>query len=131
MKAKRFILRDRGIRDNALEYIKDLPSDTVWQVVINKYVKPHSGSQQGYLRVLYDILSEDSGWEKDDIHDHMREKAGLWTTLELPNGETKEVLKSTKDMNVIEMSELIETTLRSGVQEFEVTLPAPSQVWAA
>lgn len=131
MKAKRFILRDKGIRDNALAYIRDLPSDTVYQVVIQKYVKPRSDKQHGYLRVLYDILSEDSGWDKDDIHDHMRKKAGLWKTLELPNGETVEVLMSTKDMNVIQMGELIETTLRSGAQEFEVSLPAPSQVWAA
>ena len=131
MKAKRFILRDRDIKENSVRYIQDLPSDQIWEVRIKKYVKPRSDSQHGYLRVLYGLLSEASGWEEPDIHDHMREKAGLWTTLELPNGETKEMLKSTNDMNVIEMSELIETTLRSGAQEFEVSLPAPCQVWAA
>ena len=131
MKAKPFFLRDREIRDNCLQYIRDLPSDTVWEVWIKKHVKPRTDSQHGYYRALLGILSEDSGWEKPDLHDHMREKAGLWKTLELPNGETKEVLKSTNEMSSVELSELIEATFRSGAQEFEVSLPAPCEVWAA
>ena len=135
MKCKPFFLRDRGIRDNCLQCIRDLPiprgrSDTVWEVWIKKHVKHRSDSQHGYYRVLLGKLSE-SGWEKPDLHNHMREKAGLWKTLELPNGKSVEVLKSTNDMSSVEMSELIEATLRSGAQEFEVQLPEPCQVWAA
>jgi hypothetical protein len=126
MKAKRFILRDKGIRDNALEYIRNLPSDTVWQIVISKWTKPRSDNQHGYYRVLVDIVSEHTGYTTDELHDMFRTKAGLWKTV---NGV--EVLRSTKELSVIEMGELIETVLRVAATDLEISLPAPSQVWAA
>lgn len=126
MKAKRFILRDKGIRDNALRYIQDLPSDKVWEVHIKKYVKPRSDNQHGYYRVLLSIVSEHTGYDTDELHIMFRMKAGLTKVL---NGET--VPKSTKELSVVEMGELIETVLRVAAQDLEISLPAPSQVWAA
>ena len=126
MKSKRFVLRDKGIRDNALTYIRDLPPDTVWQVVINKYVKPRSDSQHGYYRVLLGIVSEHTGYDSDELHTMFRMKAGLTKVL---NGET--VPKSTKELSTMEMSDLIETVLRVAATDLEISLPAPSQVWAA
>jgi hypothetical protein len=126
MKAKRFILRDRGIRENCQAYIRDLPPDTVWEVVIYKHVKPRSDSQHGYYRVLLGIVSEHTGYDSDELHTMFRFKAGLTTSL---NGVT--VPKSTKELSVIEMGELIETVLRVAATDLEISLPAPSQVWAA
>ena len=131
MKTIRFVLRNEGIKRNAQEVIHNLPTDgTPYELVIKKWQKPRSDSQHGYYRVLQGILSEDSGWELTEIHDHMRDKAGLYKRLKLPNGKTVEVLMSTNEMSVIQMGELIEATLRSGAQEFEINLPAPKDVAA-
>jgi len=87
-------------------------------------VKPRSDNQHGYYRVLVGLCSEHTGYEKDELHDMFRTKAGLWETL-----FGVEVLKSTKKMSVIEMGELIEVTLRTAAQEMELTLPPPTQVF--
>jgi hypothetical protein len=126
MKAKRFILKDRGIRDNCHKYIDELPSDTVWEVHIRKYVKPRSESAHGYYRALRDILSDETGYEKDEMHDMLRLRAGLVETI-----CGVEVPLSTNKMSSVQMSELIEFTIRMAAQELEISLPAPSQVWAA
>ena len=131
MPNQKFILRNEGIRRNCVELIHGLPLDgTPFEITIKKYRKPRSDSQHGYLRILEDILSEASGYEKSEIHDMMRANAGLYKSLKPPSGETVEVLLSTNEMNVIQMSELIEVTLRSGAQDFEVSLPAPKDVAA-
>jgi len=124
MKAARFILINQRIKENALYAIRTLPEDKPWEVTIKRYVKPRSDNQHGYYRVLLDLLSEHSGYEKDELHDMMRTKAGLWKTI-----EGIEILKSSKELSVIEMGELIETTLRSGAVDFEITLPPPKQVF--
>jgi hypothetical protein len=125
-KAKRFVLRNSGIRQRAVEFIRDLPADQVWDIQIKKYVKHRSDRQHGYLRVLEDIVSEHTGYTTDELHNMFRTKAGLWTTV-----HGVQVLKSTKDMNTQEMSDLIETVLRVSAQDLDLQLPPPEQVWAA
>ncbi len=126
MKSKRFILRNESIKANALWAIRNLPDDNLWEVVVRRYVKPRSDKQHGYYRVLLDLTSEHTGYEKDELHDMFRTKAGLWKTV---NGV--EVLKSTKELSVIEMGELIELVLRTASQDMDLSLPPPTEVWAA
>ena len=126
MKAKRFILHNRSIKENALWAIRNLPEDKPWEVVIKLYVKPRSDKQHGYYRVLIDLVSEHTGYEKDELHDMFRTKAGLWKTV-----NDVEVLKSTKELSVIEMGELIEVVLRTASQDMDLSLPPPTQVFAA
>ena len=118
---KRYILRDQAIRENALWEIRNLPDDTVWEVGIKKYVKPRSKKQHGYYRVLLDLCSEHTGYEKDELHDMMRTIAGLWKTI---NGI--EILMSNNEMSVIQMQALIDVTLRTAAQDMELTLPEPT-----
>ena len=126
MKSKRFILRKerhQQIKANALWYVRELPDDKVWEIVIKRWVKPRSDNQHGYYRVLVGLCSEHTGWEKDELHDMFRTKAGLWKTV---NGV--EVLRSNTDLSVIEMGELIEVVLRTAALDMELTLPEPTQV---
>ena len=124
MKAQKFVLRNPGILRNCMELIHNLPTDgTPYEVTIKKWQKPRSDSQHGYLRVLEGIVSEHTGYETDELHDMFRVKAGLWKQV---NGV--EVLKSTKEMSVIEMAELIETVLRVAAQDLDIQLPAPKDV---
>ena len=126
MSTKRFILHNRGIRENALWYIRELPADKPWEVTIKRYVKPRSDNQHGYYRTLRDLVSEHTGYEKDEVHDIMRTKAGLHETV-----HGVEILKSTNKMNVVEMGELIEVTIRTAAQDMDLSLPPPKQVFPA
>ena len=98
----------------------------VWAIVIKPFVKPRSNNQHGYYRVLVALCSEHTGYEKDELHDMFRTKAGLWKTV---NGI--EVLMSTNEMSVIQMEDLIDCVLRTARQDLELTLPDPTQVAAA
>ena len=126
MSTKRFILHNRGIRENALWYIRELPADKPWEVTIKRYVKPRSDDQHGYYRTLVGLVSEHTGYERDELHDMFRTKAGLWKTV---NGV--EVLRSNKELSVIEMGELIELVIRTAAQDMDLSLPPPKQVFPA
>jgi len=126
MPNQKFILRNEGIRRNCLEFLHGLPLDgTPFEITIKKYRKPRSDSQHGYYRVLLSIVSEETGYDTDELHDMFRTKAGMWKQV-----HGVEVLKSTKEMSVIEMGELIETVLRVAAQDLEINLPAPKDVAA-
>ena len=126
MKATPFTLRNEGIRRNCIEFIEGLPmGDPPFRVVIKKWHKPRSDSQHGYYRVLLGIVSEHTGYDTDELHDMFRTKAGMWKQV-----HGVEVLKSTKEMSVMEMAELIETVLRVAATDLEIQLPAPKDVAA-
>ena len=128
MKAKRFILHAKSnihVKDNACYYIRNLPDDKKWEIVIKPWAKPRTDKQHGYYRALVGLCSVHTGYEKDELDDQFKTKGGFWKTV---NGV--EVLMSTNDMSVVQMIDLIDLTIRTASQDMELTLPTPEEMAA-
>lgn len=127
---KRFILHDDGYRERAIAYLRELPLDVPWEVVTKRYHKPRSDNQHGYLRVLLTIISEHTGFSHEELLELFCEEAGLMKTVSI-GGVQKEVRKSTNEINVVEMIELIDTIIRVCAEQIELHLPPPKQMYSA
>lgn len=80
MSNKAFILpRDPLLRSARIcavvDHLEDLPLDKSWRVSVEAAKSERSLQQNKYLfGVAYKLISEHTGWEKDDIHQHCLKK---------------------------------------------------------
>ena len=118
MITKRWILRDKRIRDFCSGYIKDqkIDEDQVIEVIMRPYNKNRSLEQNDMFHAWCGTIAEKTGHSKGEIKDIIIEHVfGAEDYVNL-NGEKRSRLRSTSDMNIGEMSELIERAIQLGIE---------------
>ena len=115
---KRWILRDKRIRDFCSGYIKDqsIDKEQPLEVIMRPYNKNRSLEQNDMFHAWCGTISDKTGHSKGEIKDILIESVfGAEDYLNL-KGEKRSRLRSTSDMNVSEMSELIERAVQLGIE---------------
>ena len=118
MITKRWLLRDTRIRDFCSGYIKDqkIDEDQVLEVIMRPYNKNRSLEQNDMFHAWCGTIAEQTGHSKGEIKDIIIEHVfGAEDYVNL-NGEKRSRLRSTSDMNIGEMSELIERAVQLGIE---------------
>ena len=118
MITKRWLLRDTRIKDFCSGYIKDLKidEDQVLEVIMRPYNKNRSLEQNDMFHAWCGTIAEQTGHSKGEIKDIIIEHVfGAEDYVNL-NGEKRSRLRSTSDMNIGEMSELIERAIQLGIE---------------
>ena len=118
MITKRWLLRDTRIKDFCSGYIKDqkIDEDQVLEVIMRPYNKNRSLEQNDMFHAWCGTIAEQTGHSKGEIKDIIIEHVfGAEDYVNL-NGEKRSRLRSTSDMNIGEMSELIERAVQLGIE---------------
>ena len=118
MITKRWVLRDTRIKDFCSGYIKDqkIDEDQVLEVIMRPYNKNRSLEQNDMFHAWCGTIAEQTGHSKGEIKDIIIEHVfGAEDYVNL-NGEKRSRLRSTSDMNIGEMSELIERAVQLGIE---------------
>ena len=115
---KRWILRDKRIRDFCSGYIKDqsIDKEQPLEVIMRPYNKNRSLEQNDMFHAWCGTIADKTGHSKGEIKEIIIESVfGAEDYLNL-KGEKRSRLRSTSDMNVSEMSELIERSVQLGIE---------------
>jgi len=115
---RKWILRDKRIRDFCSGYIKDqsVDKDQPLEVVMRLYNKNRSLEQNDMFHAWCGTIAAQTGHSKGEIKDIIIEHVfGAEDYLNL-KGEKRSRLRSTSDMNISEMSELIERAVQLGIE---------------
>ena len=54
---------------NLVVFLGRLPQNTAWEIIVRKYVKSRSDHQNNALFLAYGILSKETGYDKDELHE--------------------------------------------------------------
>tara|TARA_R100000656_G_scaffold33674_4_gene28969 strand:+ start:702 stop:1088 length:387 start_codon:yes stop_codon:yes gene_type:complete len=115
---KKWILRDHRIQDLCVDYIDSIDTrpDDLIEVIVRPYKKNRSLEQNDMFHAWCGTIAEQTGHSKGEIKDILIES--VFGTEEYLNlqGEKRSRLRATSDMNVGEMSELIERTTQIGIE---------------
>lgn len=105
------------------------------EVIVRFKVKPRSGKANGYLwGVCYDLLSEATGYEKEELHAEMcklyfgtRQDTILGVLVERPNRTTTTDENGEDDtLEPAPFGEFIEFVIRRAAQYADIIIPAPT-----
>ena len=115
---KRWILRNNRLRDFCSGYIKDqkIDEDQLLEVILRPYNKNRSLEQNDMFHAWCGTIADKTGHSKGEIKDIIIESVfGAEDYVNL-KGEKRSRLRSTSDMNISEMSELIERAVQLGIE---------------
>lgn len=118
------LIKDNAGRDRLVQQIMRLPLDKeAFEVSVRKYRKERTNAQNRLYWVWMGWLADETGSDKDAMHDHFRKKfLGCETVMVF--GKEVEKLKSTKEMKVPEFIDYL-TRVEAACSEFGYVLPAP------
>jgi len=122
---KRFIIRPENretVSNSIREYLEMLNIDKPQEIIVREYKKNRSANQNSLLWKWYGCISQELGYNKDEIHDLMRYKFLGMRAKEVA-GQRIEYLPSTTKLKVGEMAEYMEAISRFAA-ELGIRLPA-------
>ena len=102
---------------------KGLDFSKRWKVTIEKYVRKNTSSQKGLYFKWCDLIAEETGSEKDDVHEFATETYCPIKTVEVA-GKTVDV-RSIKHLNTIEMNTYMTRVQAWAATDLHITLPLP------
>lgn len=115
-----FIIRNDQVRQNCLDYLKDMTNVTV---KIATYKKVRSNQQNALYWSLIGLIAKEGGYETDDLHLALKCRF-LGTEEKVIMGKVVTVPKSTTKLNTREFGELIDKVYALA-SELNIKLPTP------
>ena len=92
------------------------------ELVIKKEEIARTNQQSKYLfGVVYQLISEHTGYSKEDVHELM--KSIFLKDHKTVNNKRYTVIRSTHDLNTVEMTEYIENCKRFAATELSLFIP--------
>lgn len=121
-----FKIDDRGTTiwkdlNQIKKYIHDLESGK-YMIKISSYVEERSIDQNKYYWKLVEIIANELGYEKQEMHEVLKYKF-LQKTIEDTNGNLVKGVKSTSTLNIREFTEYINNIKFFIEQELSINLP--------
>lgn len=81
---------------NVISFLGMLPMNKAWKVEVGQYAKSRTTQQCRYLNgVAYKLLSDATGYERDDISEYLCGAYFGWTDKRLPGKRTVQVPRRT------------------------------------
>ena len=118
----KIFIREERHRTHALETIKALNIDTVYEVTIKPYKRNRSLEQNSLMWKWYTIIANDLGYTTEEIHEEFMRKLLTPTIVKTPSGMVE--VYSTKKLKVKEMTAYLEGIERTAT-EMGIALPRP------
>lgn len=132
--AKRFVLRNEHIRDNLIEYVRNLPAqdDRPLEVTIQRYRKRRSLAQNNaFHKIIHELAmsyAEQTGqWFSEATWKELVKRELLGSTSAEINGKVVTITKPTSSLSVVEFSDLLEQIPPWAWDNFEIDVMLPNE----
>lgn len=127
-KGRKYIVNDPATARHVSELINQLNTvDQPWEVVIKRFKKQRTLSQNGLYWGWLEIIGAEIGYDPDELHDVLREKF-LPVEFVIVLGVERKRLTSTSDpqFNTAMMAEYLNQIERFAITDLDITLPRPA-----
>ena len=104
----RFIIREKAIRQRAVEAVKVITSDPLMQVEIKPFVDDKTAEQRGWFHKICGLLGMETGYTKEQTKNLAKGRVFGLMTLKFGDIEMIVPAKSSESLNKKEYSDLIE-----------------------
>lgn len=122
-----FIVRNNEIRATVLSAIRELDvTASAWTVVIKKFRRKRTTSQNALLHKWFGIIADDTGNTIEDVKEAYRDMF-LGKVEVFLGGESRLVGKSTTKLNTQEMSDFMGKIQAHAASELIIRLPQPEE----
>lgn len=109
------------------QYLRRLPENVLVVVKDAKEREIRSSNQNRYLwGVVYKLLSDETGYELDDVHELMKLRFN-YKMLHIA-GEEVRVPQSTAILNTIQMEEYLKNIRQWASKQLSIFIPTPNEV---
>lgn len=108
-----------------LDFVASFKHETYVTVSIKKTVSKRSVKQNRLWHLYINILSNELGYEHDEMHEICKFKFLKKTRIDEKTGAELEYIGSTAKLNKSEFSDLCERLIRWAAMEFNIVLPLP------
>ena len=127
---KRFIIHkdDHIRRDNACQFINMLDPKKKWSVEIKTYRKVRSVEQNAYIHAVpLKLFSEHTGYTMDEIKEFLCGEFMGWEKHVVMDKPMQRPLKTTSQMDTLEMTKFIEFMQWYGSSKLNLNIPSPNE----
>jgi len=118
-----FILSTKEKRAECAKYIAHLRGNPVQCVDIKNYKRIRSTAQNRTMWMWYNIISEETGQDPDDIHEEMKVRV-LGVEKRIVHGQALIMPKSSAKLSTKEMAEFLRA-IEELATELSIVLPKP------
>ena len=107
--------------------VKELFSGKSIEITVRRKKKHRSVQQNRYYWLVVTILSDYTGFTKDEMHAILRSKFLRAEKVNEDTGVVYEYVKSTTELTTVEYEEYLDDVRRFAAQEFNMNVPMPNE----
>ncbi|HNC13938.1 MAG TPA: hypothetical protein PLF59_19310, partial [Cyclobacteriaceae bacterium] len=97
------------------------------EITVRRKKKHRSVQQNRYYWLVVTILSDYTGFTKDEMHSILRSKFLRAEKVNEDTGVVYEYVKSTTELTTVEYEDYLDDVRRFAAQEFNMTVPMPNE----
>ena len=127
--SSQFILRNDRVRQNVIDLITRLDLSKPWIVIVRKYVKKRSSSQNSLIHQWFNIIADQVGDDMESVKaDFKRMFLPMVERTSNITGEVTMEPKRTRDLKTVEMSEFMGKIIAFSASQLGILLPLPEHM---
>lgn len=112
------------VMEHSFDYLTAKLANGVYTLSIKRKTKPRTISQNALMWMWFKYMEEHTGTPKEDFHDYYKTQY-LKRYIEI-GGRLVRVIRSTTELNTIEMTDYLNKIQADAATEFGITLPLPA-----
>jgi hypothetical protein len=120
------ILRDERLRQIVLDFVGKLDIAHPWKITIERYKKKRSLSQNALYWKWVGIISDETGNDRDEVHEFFKVKFLTPTIIEM--GDTAIACRTTTKLSTQDMSDFMEKVMAFSTGNLGILLPIPEEM---
>lgn len=97
------------------------------EIIIHKKKKHRSVAQNRYYWLVCTMISEHTGFSKEETHAILKSKFLKVEKVNEDTGAIYEYIKSTTELSTVEYEEYLESVRQFAAEEFDMNVPLPNE----
>lgn len=114
------------VMEHSFDYLTAKLANGVYTLSIKRKTKPRTISQNALMWMWFKCMEEHTGTPKEDFHDYYKTQY-LKRYIEI-GGRLVRVIRSTTELNTIEMTDYLNKIQADAATEFKINLPLPADM---
>ena len=112
------------VMEHSFDYLTAKLANGVYTLSIKRKTKPRTISQNALMWMWFKYMEEYNGTPKEDFHDYYKARF-LGRDIEI-RGRLVHVIRSTTELNTLEMTDYLNKIQADAATEFRIPLPLPA-----
>lgn len=112
------------VMEHSFDYLTAKLANGVYTLSIKRKTKPRTISQNALMWMWFKYMEDYTGTPKEDFHDYYKARF-LGRDIEI-RGRLVHVIRSTTELNTLEMTDYLNKIQADAATEFRIPLPLPA-----